>query len=151
MKNGFICVTIVLLMGQSASASVSISGVSIIPPDPTPSNRITIDVWGMSSYNFAGLDMTQFTAVNHDLKLDIYCAEGSLPIFDNWSHSERVGRFSAGSYELTVRAYSADKPSYEYVLNDTYQTSFTVIPEPTTILLLGLGAVMLRRGRCNTD
>lgn len=146
MKRTFVFVFIVFLLTftRVSNALVHIDSVIINPPSPGPLETISVVTDGWSGTNFIGVDYTDFLQIDHSLELDIYCSVGLLTIVDSFHHTELLETFSPGDYDLTVRTFSSlGGNPYEY--GDTFVTSFTVIPEPTTFLLLGFGAVMLRR------
>jgi hypothetical protein len=108
-------------------------------------DTITIDASG--PVNFAGwtFDHSSFTANNKNLTLDFYF---DVPVYvywimTTWDESKQIGTLSADDYNLTVHTYSITSSGTG--LDDTFQTSFTVAPEPMTIALLGLGAAILRK------
>jgi hypothetical protein len=90
-------------------------------------------------------DHSDFTASGSDLTVDIYfnVPDTVIWIITSWDHSKQIGTLSAGDYDLTVNTYSIE--SSGTVLDDTFEMSFTVIPEPLTVALLGMGCLSARK------
>jgi hypothetical protein len=95
-------------------------------------------------------------------------AEGNLELFDNYSTKVATAYFDTGTCVDGLRTniifYNIDttEPDTTYIINDielvmytmgskanTFEGNMTLtyIPEPATLLLLGFGAVILRKRR----
>ncbi len=126
-----------------ALSQASITDVDILPEEPTEIDPITIFVSGEENYSVSVTD--SILTINETLlELDIYLHLGFLPAVTPWSQIENIGVLSLGTYDLTVNTFVDSDPMY----NDTFSTSFEVVPEPTTILFLALGMFMVREKRC---
>jgi hypothetical protein len=94
---------------------------------------------------------SDFEQSGMSLQLDFYFYEDGMgwgyPIGSPSFLSEPIGGLNNGLYDLNVRAYVSPNPIALVMpeLSDEYSMSFQVIPEPTMLLLLGAGAVMIRK------
>jgi hypothetical protein len=141
-----IILTLVFIMAEQTLATFSIDQVTISPTNPTSLDIITIDANGWVNFGGWTFDHSSFTANDTDLTLDFYfdVPDIVLWVITSWDESKQIGALSANDYDLTVHTYSIT--SSGTALDDTFTTSFTVAtPEPMTICLLGLGAVMMKR------
>ena len=121
------------------TAQAIITDVSILPEEPTVIDPITIITFGEESGSVT-IDNSDFQIDGTFLTLDIYFHSGHLPVVTPWSHSEDIGLLGVGIYELTANTIFESAPG----LNDSYYTTFEVVPEPATVLLLGFGGLVLR-------
>jgi hypothetical protein len=146
MRKLFI-LTLVFIMAEQVLATFSINKVTTSPASPTYLDAITIDANGPVNFGGWTFDHSSFTANNKNLTLDFYFHVPDIVfwVITTWYESKLIGALSADDYNLTVRTYSIT--SSGTVLDDTFQTSFTVTPEPMTIALLGLGAAIIRKRR----
>jgi len=128
-----------------AYSEVSIYDVQIIPEHPMQNDVIEIKVLGMFSHIGPSLDESIYTPFNKQLQLDLFFTDHAGPtIPEPWTHVEEIGTLVLGNYDLTVEAYCRSSPEFDYVLKDTIYSDFTVVPEPTSILILTLGALFIR-------
>jgi hypothetical protein len=100
-----------------------------------------IDLIGCPNMTFLGAGFNQ-SGMSLTLMLDFnrFAVVGD-PIFNSyWYWHEAIGTLPAGVYDLTIQAWDYLAPTYTVILSDEYFTSFQVVPEPSTIGLLGLGA-----------
>lgn len=138
-----VLVSIVFLstfIGLFGFVGAGITEVNITPDTPAINDLIIITTCGVesssvsilgSSYILDGLFLT--------LNISIYV--GSLPMVTPWDESVNIGTLPEGTYNLTVHSIAQDYPQYD----DTYYTSFEVIPEPATLGLLVLGSLLIHR------
>ncbi len=146
MRRLFI-LTLVFIMAEQTLAFFSIDQVAINPASPTSSDSITIDANGTVNFGGWTFNHSSFTANGTNLTLDFYfdVPDYVYWIMTTWDESKQIGTLSANDYTLTVHTYSITSSGTG--LDDTFQTSFTVTPEPMTIVLLGLGGLALLRKR----
>ena len=113
---------------------------------------IDIDVYGTEPSGGVEVILNYFTINNTQLTLDLDVRRGNLTVMTPWSYTyEDVGPLGVGDYDLTVTAdfYVFDMMGgFIYEGTQTDYSSFEVtVPEPTTICLLSIGALALRRKR----
>ena len=138
----FVCIT--------DSAKAVITDVNILPEVPAVEDIITIVVSGIEGSLPVSIDDSIFQIVGTSLELDLFVTTGPFYAITTWSHSEIIGALPANSYNLTVREHERFMAD-PYFLTDTYPTSFTVIPEPTSILLLSMGVLWIRVAKRKTS
>jgi hypothetical protein len=146
MRRLFI-LTLVFIMAEQVLAGFSIDQVTISPASPTSSDSITIDANGPVNFGGWTFDHSSFTANDKNLTLDFYfdVPDYVYWVMTTWDESKQIGTLSADDYNLTVHTYSIKSSGTG--LDDTFQTSFTVTPEPMTIVLFGLGGLAIVRKR----
>ena len=146
MRKLFI-LTLVFIMAEQVLATFSIDQVTISPASPTSLDTITIDANGPVNFGGWTFDHSSFTANDKNLTLDFYfdVPDYVYWIMTTWDESKQIGTLSADDYNLTVHTYSIKSSGTG--LDDTFQTSFTVTPEPMTIVLFGLGGLAIVRKR----
>jgi hypothetical protein len=123
-------------------SSASITDVNILPSLPTQLDAISIVTFGIEGWGAVFVTDSAFSSEDSSLNLDIYLDVGFAAVITPWSHIENIGTLPIGFYGLTVRTWE------ESIETDIYSTSFEVVPEPVTILLLATGTFgILRKGR----
>ena len=132
-------VVVLVGVGQVEAQSVPIHGVDIMPNSPSVTDPVTILPYGAMGSTDQYIDHTVFSMDGTSQELEIFfdSVGSGLPVVTPWSHSEPIGILPMETYSLTVRTYQLDQ------LADTYVTSYAVIPEPSTLILLTMGAVGL--------
>lgn len=150
-----ITIALVIVMATSVSVEagpVTITDVTIDPPLPMESAPITINTFihfNSIAYPEMVFANSYFDQTDMSLQLDVHFYEdgmgGGTPIVSPLL--EPIGMLTEGLYDLNVRAYVSPDPISLVMptLSDEYSMSFQVIPEPTMFLLLGAGAVMIRK------
>ncbi len=141
MKAKLFLMATVLSMGVLVLPTQAfITDVSIQPATPTFNDDISVLVSGVESGSMGIVD-SSLTTNEMSLELDIYIEQGFLPVVTPWTHSENIGMLPIGTYDLVVNMLVVSRPD----LNDTFSTSFEVVPEPSTILLSLAGSFMAFR------
>lgn len=151
----FTASVIVLTLDLPITADVvGIQSIGIDPPQPTDLNPIEITTYGGISYIFdIEFVSSHFQISGTSIDLDYYFLDTNpggmrLPVAGDWDSTEYIGTLPQATYYVTSRAWVTDYLfSPDYRLADTHSTSFSVIPEPTTFMLLGFGGLMLRKKR----
>lgn len=136
MRREFIII-LVLVWGTLAQATIL--DVTIEPEEPTVFDSISIITKGMENYGAVKIESTEFHIDGTSLELNLFLKVGTYCAITPWQYCEDIGTLSAGLYELTVWSYP------DYTEPSSYNISFEVIPEPGTVLLFGLGGIVLRR------
>jgi len=143
MKKKLLLIATALLMSVFVlPTQASITDITIQPLAPTFNDDISVLVSGEENFNVSVSE--SFLIIDGTLlELDIHLQEGMMPVVTQWSHTEGVGILPVGTYNLTVNTWIATSPAF----NDTYYTSFEVVPEPATALLFSLGLFCIRRNK----
>lgn len=121
------------------SAKAVITDVEITPEEPTMEDIITIVTFGIEGIGPVEVTDSVFNITDKEIVLDISLDVGFLQVLTPWSHSEDIGTLPVGTYDLTVRTIV-----YSDVI-DSYFTTFQVVPEPGTALLLCFGMACVRQ------
>ena len=136
-----ILIIIVLLIGAIIiPLQASITDVTIQPETPITTDLISILVSGEESSGPVQITDSVYDLDSFDITLDLTLEAGLSPVITPWDYTYDVGLLSEGIYGLTVNTLVPSMPSR----NDTYITSFEVVPEPATVLFFGLGMFLLR-------
>jgi len=117
------------LFGEPIVLGLNIDDVSVTPSEPTTLDYIVIDASGWSGNNRFVIDYSVFSQTGNLLQLDIFWWQQSPlnPVVTPWEHSAGIGVLPADTYDLSVRTININT---EWVVSDTYTTSFDVVPEP---------------------
>jgi hypothetical protein len=168
---GIVLLVVLPPLGVHAQ-SPSLDTLLILPPNPNTLTDVLANVGGIVNISGLPIILTESRRINNDIRLDVLIDE--LPVLAPavmapWSASESFGTLPAGTYNVTARLFwdyrsgpnsSFPQPwtfpdSYGEPLrpgsNGTLMTTFTVVPEPTAVLLASCGAIglqVLRQVRC---
>jgi hypothetical protein len=146
-KSGFLTsfIIVLLLVCQASANFAWIDDVVVIPSQPLDIDVITLDISGSASSGGSHIVSSLFQQEENQLTLDLTIDMGITTEISYWSHSEQIGTLVPGTYSTTVRLFFPYAPPGEE-LQDTYTVDFTVVPEPATLVLFGLGGLLLRNG-----
>jgi hypothetical protein len=141
-----VIIFVVFPMNMVAFAVVTIDSINIDPFQPTVVDTIEITTEGSVSYT--GIEFLYYDSdiSGTSIDLDFYFWDQggiSLPVVEDWDCVIDIGLLSSDTYDVTSRTWVDDGGDYE--LTDTQSTSFTVVPEPATVLILGIGGLLLRK------
>lgn len=141
MKTKLLISFIVLLISILVlPAQASITSVTVQPEIPTIYDDISLLISGTEGYGSVLITDSAFTIDGTTIELNIDMVVGWFTVVTPWSHTENIGMLPVGTYDLTVNTLVDSRSD----LNDTFITSFEVVPEPATALLFGLGGIFLR-------
>jgi hypothetical protein len=132
---------VIMIFSTSVTATtVGIVTVDMFPQEPLETDIITFDIFGQASSRPSQVTYDEFTQNGTSLQLDLYIEMGMLPAVSDWTYSKDISPLSAESYTLEVRAFDYRSGTLE----DTFTFDFTVVPEPVTFVLFGLGLLIVR-------
>ena len=133
---------------------VTVDGITIDPAAPSDLDEVEIHTWGSIGYIFdiAMVD-SDFNISGTLIELDFYFLDANptgirLPVAGGWDSEAEAGILSLGIYDVVARVWvTEDFLIPDFRLADMCSTSFEVIPEPATSLLLVTGGIWLFRFR----
>lgn len=134
---------VALVLGTTHLAmagAIRIDSVDVIPNQPLNTDLITFNISGQTGYIGSHVEYDQFLQDGTDLQLDLYFDIPMLPVVANWTYSKQIQPLGANNYTLEVRAFNY----YNGLLQDTYITDFSVVPEPATFVFLAIGLPVVR-------
>ncbi len=148
------CLFVILVCIQPAFAMlVGISGIDVSPPAPTVLDDIQITPFGWTGYamNTEFTDYT-FNVSGTNIYVDCYFyyyLEGDIiiPVAGSWEAPVDIGLLPADNYTAIARTWVTETIFPIYELSDTLSLSFTVTPEPATLILLLIGGLILRKSK----
>lgn len=137
----------VICSASPASAlTVWINAVDVLPTPPIRSlDDVSLEIaLGSATIDLYLVSPTVVDIFGNSISVDVYAdvtCKGICPtVVDNLTEIVPLGTFSPGTYDFSVTSY--------HVGGDTVVNgSFTVVPEPSTALLLRFGLVALAAGR----
>ena len=130
----------VIFLGQVCVYG-EITDVVISPEAPTDLDPITITTFGVETSGPVFINDSVFQIEETVLSLNLFITVGHLTIITPWSYSDDVGFLSSGTYNLTVSTFDEFDPTF----NDTFSTTFKVVPEPASLLIMAVGMVTIQR------
>jgi len=143
MRTRMLLILSMYLVLPALAAKAGIINLTISPLEPTSYDPITIHVSGEAGYSPVWVNTLDFRANGNNLELDLSVTTGPYAMVAPWSYSENIGYLSSGVYDIKVNAI------YSPATIETCATTFEVIPEPASLLLLVIGLPLLRKtSRC---
>ena len=138
-----------------------IESMSVVPPSPTPSGAITLNVAGTFDTLAHTIQRAPWQRVVNDIHVDLLVIElplGAPSIPGPFEEAVDLGLLPVGEYDVTARTFVTypgpfpDPWLFPDEFNgagprDTLESRFEVIPEPVTLTLLSLGGLTVLRRR----
>ena len=134
----------IMIFSTSTATALWIDSVDVIPEQPLEIDIITLNVFLTAGSSPSQVAYDEFSQVGTSLQLDLFVDLGLFPTFVSWKYPRQIGTLNPGEYSLEVRAFD----NYYGTLHDTHTVDFTVLPEPTTLLILCFGTAFVRQIRC---
>ena len=141
MKARLLLATVLLMCIFVLSTQASIGDVTIQPSAPTEADNISFDIVGAEASGDVNISEVIYNLDNNHVTLDLSMELGPFFAITPWSYTYDIGTLPAGIYDVTVNTIVVNNPS----TNSTFDTSFEVVPEPTTLLLVSAGLCFLRK------
>ncbi len=148
-----------VLVFSTTDLLAGIDNVVIDPVNPTFLDDIDIVTFGTENSGGVIITNSMLNFEGNNIFLDLELQVGNLFLITPWDHTENIGPLPVGNYNLIVSTglgYPLPLPlplpipqgqQGTFPGGSYYQTSFEVIPEPVTsmLLLTGVGLVVKRR------
>ena len=131
---------IIIVCFSNSATAIWIDSVDVIPEQPLEIDIITFDIFGTAGFSPSEVEHDEFYQNGTSLRLDLYFNITVLPAFSDWTHSKQIQPLPPETYTLQIRTFDNDYGT----LWDTYTVDFTVVPEPVTFVLFGLGLLIVR-------
>ena len=131
---------IIIVCFSNSATAIWIDSVDVIPEQPLEIDIITFNIFGTASGRPSQVAYDEFSQDGTSLQLDLYVDVGMLPAFSDWTYSKQIQPLPPTTYSLTVSAFG----NYSGTLQDTYTVDFSVVPEPCSLIFLGVGLPLLR-------
>ena len=139
--------TLVCSANGYVSAAYWFDSVIITPPDPTEVDAITVDIscstdialgWGLL---YLEHDPPLVDLIHNDIEINLWAIlDGGVDFGFDLDETVLLNPLPGGDYTMIINLHTDEGVCTEI-------TGFTVVPEPGTMLLLGLGGIWLRRRR----
>lgn len=139
----------VLTGAPCSSLAASISSIAVLPALPTSSDPITLRVelsYPTSGYSVGSFDtiFLDSTAVRLDVFVDSPAPDDIiLPVLESETVDAPLGSLPEADYTYTVRLFEIPGGTSVPLLSEVASGGFSVVPEPTTIVLVGGGLLLL--------
>jgi hypothetical protein len=150
-----------IVAGPAWAQSPSLDSLGILPPLPTTAVDVMAQVGGTHNTSGQPTIRTELRRIDSDIRLDILIDEffvGAPAVIEPWSRTESLGILPIGTYILDARLFWVERgigPSFPdpWPFPDSFglplspgangmqSMTFTVVPEPSTVLLM-LGVAM---------
>ena len=155
---GSLLIATTLFLSASIAQSYNISGVSVLPADPiNAGSQVSVDIhlwspapsiylWNPTEVNASGttIDITVYSTTTC-----LTASPGPLgcaTVIDSLQENVLLGPLGAGIYTVNIETIVVDYFGATST-GDTEQTMFTVVPEPSAALLIGLGLTWVSGAR----
>jgi PEP-CTERM motif len=160
-------ITFFVICSQSAWAQITLESLSVAPPAPTTADSVIASVGGMVNVWDTTNFRTEWKREGTDIFVDVLddfvpAPPEFVPQMVPYTEQAALGNLPAGTYDLTARLFALHRqlpgessfpdpwtfPAIHDGLVGTLATTFTVVPEPSSLVLAMAGALLLfRRSR----
>jgi hypothetical protein len=150
-----------LLSAAPVPAQVTLETVAIAPSSPTTADSIVASAGGMVNVSEFPAFFILWKRDANNILVDVlhdFVGAGAPPFMIPYTGQAVIGNLPAGNYNLTARLFSSFRdfppPTYDQPWNfppsdirlkRTLSTAFTVVPEPSSLVLIIVGASLLIR------
>jgi hypothetical protein len=148
-----ICLSLSFAVLDVFGGEVTVDGIDVSPLAPLVGQPISLTSYGWIGYiaDISFVD-SDYSISGNNIVLNSYFIDTNpggigLPIADRWEDTQNIGSLDAGTYNVTSLAWITAFYGLPGELSDGYSTSFTVVPEPASMLLFASALGLLRRKR----
>ena len=160
-----VCVTGCTFGSMAFAQPPDIQRIDVIPPAPTNFDVISIDVFGTLDIMSQTIADSPWRLQEQNVLIDLlmyWLPVGAPPVIEPFTDVTDVGQLPVATYDVTARIFvdlglDPDPFPDPWTFPDTYEgqppidtmaASFTVIPEPVTLMLIAVGVpFLLKRSR----
>jgi hypothetical protein len=149
----------IALLTAPASAQVTLGSITVSPTTPTTTDSVVASASGMVNVSDLPTFRTAWKIEGNNVLMDVlhdYVPAGAPPQMLPYTQQAALGSLPAGNYHLTARLFSWFRdfpgPTYEEPwtfppsdlrLQSTLNTTFTVVPEPSSFVLVFVWGLLL--------